>query len=53
MTIFPDNLHKKSVYKKYETKKHIIREGARTHVLWWDFKGRHCSEENCEVNKNE
>ena len=30
--------------------KHIVKEGARYHVLWWDEKGRHCSEPKCEVN---
>jgi len=30
--------------------RHIIREGARYHVTWWDAVGRHCSEPDCEVN---
>lgn len=33
------------------TLKHIIKEGARYHVLYWDTQGRHCSENNCEINK--
>ncbi len=31
--------------------KHIIKDGARYHVLHWDTKGAHCSEPNCEVNR--
>ena len=30
--------------------KHIIKQGARYHVLWWDTLGEHCSEKNCEYN---
>ena len=29
---------------------HIIKEGSRDHILWWDDKGCHCTEANCEVN---
>ena len=29
---------------------HVIKEGARYHVLHWDSEGRHCSETNCEIN---
>lgn len=29
---------------------HIIKEGARFHVLYWDNLGEHCSEENCIIN---
>jgi len=31
--------------------KHITKEGARYHVLYWNTQGRHCSEKNCELNK--
>jgi len=31
--------------------KHIIEEGSRKHVVYWDTSGPHCSEENCEMNK--
>ena len=31
--------------------KHIIKEGSYHHVIYWDSKGRHCSERNCEVNR--
>jgi hypothetical protein len=31
--------------------RHIICEGARFHVLYWDFNGCHCSEKNCIINK--
>lgn len=34
-----------------EWKKHIHKDGARFHVLWWDLGGTHCSEKNCEMNK--
>jgi hypothetical protein len=29
---------------------HIIKEGARYHVIWWDTNGHHCSEPNCKIN---
>jgi len=38
-------------FNKDGTEKHIIKKGARYHVLSWDTNGRHCSEPNCEVNK--
>ncbi len=34
------------------TLKHIIKEGARYHVIGWSNLGRWCSEPNCEVNRN-
>ena len=40
--------------KKTEQKKrvkHIVKEGSREHVIYWDTQGAHCSEKNCEVNK--
>jgi len=33
--------------------KHIIKEGSRNHIIHWDKKGKHCSEEKCEVNLND
>ena len=33
--------------------KHVIKEGSREHVIWWNSKGTHCSEPNCEINKKE
>ena len=30
---------------------HIIKEGSRTHVVWWDSAGEHCTEPYCEINK--
>lgn len=30
---------------------HVYREGARFHVVRWSKQGRHCSEPNCEVNR--
>jgi hypothetical protein len=30
--------------------KHIVKEGARYHVIWWDTEGKHCSEPDCEIN---
>jgi len=36
---------------KNDTEKHIIKEGSRHHVLWWDSNGSHCSVKNCEINK--
>jgi hypothetical protein len=37
--------------KKAKWVKHIIKEGARYHVIWWDNLGAHCSEPNCEINR--
>ena len=31
--------------------KHIVREGARYHVVSWSNLGRHCSEPRCEINR--
>lgn len=33
-----------------QLEKHIVKEGARYHVLWWDTLGQHCSEPRCEIN---
>ena len=30
---------------------HVYCDGARFHVLSWSTQGRHCSEPNCEVNR--
>ncbi len=30
--------------------KHIIKEGSRHHVTFWDSNGIHCSEKECELN---
>ncbi len=38
--------------KKLKWVKHIVKEGARFHVLWWDTHGTHCSEPTCETNRN-
>jgi len=35
---------------KQKMVKHIIKEGARYHVLRWDTNGQHCSEKDCEQN---
>jgi ribosome biogenesis GTPase A len=43
--------NKMDLVENKEWKKHIHQDGARFHVLWWDFDGTHCSEENCEINK--
>lgn len=31
--------------------KHIVREGSREHVLWYDSRGQHCTEPDCEINR--
>lgn len=31
--------------------KHIIKDGARYHVISFHSDGLHCSEPNCEINK--
>lgn len=33
-----------------EMVKHIIKEGSRYHVTWWDSRGGRCTELNCENN---
>ena len=30
--------------------KHIIKEGARYHVISWSSRGQHCSNKDCETN---
>lgn len=30
---------------------HILEEGSRFHVKWYDSKGTHCNVKNCEINK--
>lgn len=32
--------------------KHVIKEGSREHILYYDTQGTHCSCKNCEVNKH-
>ena len=32
---------------------HIIEEGSREHVIWWDTEGAHCTCTECEVNHRE
>ena len=36
---------------KERKKKHIIKEGSRRHVLYWNTNGKHCSEPDCEINQ--
>ena len=33
-----------------EMVRHIVKEGARYHVPYWDENGKHCSEKRCELN---
>jgi hypothetical protein len=44
-----ENQHKCPLCGKM-VEKHIVEEGARFHVHWWDTKGTHCSEKDCEDN---
>jgi len=30
---------------------HVIKEGSREHVIWYDSFGRHCSCKDCEINQ--
>jgi hypothetical protein len=30
--------------------KHVIQEGSRFHVHWYNGKGKHCSTRDCEDN---
>lgn len=29
---------------------HLVCNGSRRHVIWWDSNGQHCSEKHCEIN---
>ena len=48
---------KNIILNKDGTEKHIVKDGARYHVLSWRLIGdkvvTRCSNENCEVNKGE
>lgn len=57
MGIIHDTLKVPNLYR-YEpefnedgTEKHIVCDGARYHVLSYSTHGSHCSEPNCEINK--
>jgi len=39
-------------YNEDGSLKHIYKDDARYHVLYWDDDGSHCTEPNCEINKN-
>lgn len=41
------------IVKPDGTIEHVICEGSREHVTYWDTHGAHCSEPNCEMNKRE
>jgi len=30
---------------------HVVCEGSREHVVFWDTRGTHCSEPRCELNR--
>lgn len=30
--------------------KHIIQEGSRQHIVYWNKDGTHCTEKECEIN---
>lgn len=30
--------------------KHIVKEGSREHVVYWDTRGTWCTEPRCEIN---
>ena len=38
-------------YNSNGTLKHVIKEGARYHVKYYDSLRIHCTEKNCEINK--
>lgn len=38
-------------YNPDGTEKHVVCEGARYHVTYWNTAGTFCSEPNCEMNK--
>ena len=31
---------------------HVYCDGARFHVKWWDSEGTHCTEKDCEINRD-
>ena len=37
--------------KKIEWVRHILKEGARNHVIRYDTNGIHCNVINCEINE--
>ena len=55
-TVSQDNIMYEQISQKYNedgSLKHINKEDARYHVLWYDSQGIHCSEKNCEINKRD
>lgn len=38
------------IKKEDGTYHHLICDGSRRHVSWFDSHGEHCSEPNCEIN---
>jgi len=47
----PDLWNYNREYNEDGTEKHIHCNGARYHVVSWSNRGQHCSEPNCEINK--
>lgn len=46
----PSTSSKRRSRKRPKTVPHVVKNGSRQHVIWWDTKGRHCSCPECEVN---
>lgn len=34
-----------------ETVHHLICEGSRRHIIYYDSQGMHCTEPRCEINR--
>lgn len=46
-----DDEFPREVEKPDGTLHHLVKEGARYHVLSWSTSGTYCSEPRCEINK--
>ena len=45
------DMPKGEIEKEDGTVEHLVCNGSRRHVLWWDTNGEHCIEPRCEINK--
>ncbi len=36
--------------KDFNPRKHVFKEGSRRHVVYYNDKGKVCSEPECEIN---
>ena len=45
------DLRKRATQEPPKWVPHIVKEGSREHVVWWDADGAHCKETRCEMNR--